>query len=82
MTFGELFREIVIEVDGPEAGNEANFKYADTVAPSVINQEIPPEMLEQFRIVLTAQCREYSEKFKTMSREELQAELNKHLSKN
>lgn len=47
MTFGELFREVAHEVGMPEC--ESSERYADTVAPTLINREVPAEHFDEIK---------------------------------
>lgn len=56
MTFGALFREVWLELH-PDKNNEEHFKWADTVSPSGINDEIPEDQVEELRQLYLAQGR-------------------------
>ena len=53
----ELYREVWLELH-PDKNYESIFQYADSVQPSGINDEIPPEMVEPLRQKFLAQGRE------------------------
>lgn len=76
MTYGELFREV-----SREAGNsfsEESARHADTVAPKLINVEVPPERLEVTRAYLLAAVKEIQK----LSTEEVRKRYQAIVSRN
>ena len=78
MTYGQLYREIWMELHPGKVIDKASFKHADSVVPSGINEEIPQALVEPLRKVFLEQARQID----AQTDEENNKALNKYLEKN
>lgn len=76
MTYGELFREVSKKLHGTI--NEEHCRYADSVAPQLINVEVPADRLEQLRADILEQARAIH----SLPLEEKQRILEAHIGRN
>lgn len=76
MTYRRLYREVAKELH-PD-WTEEQFQYGDSVSPSGLDLEVPPEMVEPMRKMFLEQARDID----NLPIDEARKELKNHLSKN